>query len=242
MPSYFTINPSSETGTKNITITAQPNTGRNSRSETFKAYSTNVANPVESSNYLIVHQAGKPGFLEEVVPKPSPTATDTSATYNFKSNLANIKVVAPSNPTATVTGATICGVQLDSTKLANLISTSGYNVEDSNGSPDPGKYAEYNIAITFAFDKNQGQTDKTYSFTVNGATYQFTQGHTEVTRTLAFSSSVSSDRTAEGIKVTLNASGAYADGADRILQVTTTPATGVSWTIDAVSNDNTALR
>ena len=145
-------------------------------------------------------------------------------------------------PTATVTGATICGVQLDSTKLANLISTSGYNVEDSNGSPDPGKYAEYNIAITFAFDKNQGQTDKTYSFTVNGATYQFTQGHTEVTRTLAFSSSVSSDRTAEGIEVTLNASGAYADGADRILQVTTTPATGVSWTIDAVSNDNTALR
>lgn len=241
MPSYFTINPSSETGTKNITITAQPNTGRNSRSETFKAYSTNVAS-LESSNYLIVHQAEKPGFLEEVVPKPSPTATDTSATYNFKSNLANIKVVVPSNPAATVSSATICGVQLTSAQIAQLTGSSGYNVVDSSSALDPGQYAEYNIAITFAFDQNQGQTDKTYSFTVNGTTYQFTQGHTEVTRTLAFSSSVTSDRTAEGIEVTLNASGAYADGADRILQVTTTPATGVSWTIDAVSNDNSTLR
>lgn len=241
MPSYFTINPSSETGTKNITIAAQSNTGRNSRSETFKAYSTNVAN-LESSNYLIVHQSGKTGFLEVVAPIPSPTATDTSATYNFKSNLANIKVVVPSNPAATVSSATICGVQLTSAQIAQLTGSSGYNVVDSSSVLDPGQYAEYNIAITFAFDQNQGQTDKTYSFTVNGTTYQFTQGHTEVTRTLAFSSSISSDRTAEGIEVTLNASGAYADGADRILQVTTTPATGVSWTIDAVSNDNTALR
>lgn len=241
MPSYFTINPSSETGTKNITITAQPNTGRNSRSETFKAYSTNVAD-LESSNYLIVHQSGKTGFLEEVAPIPSPTATDTSATYNFKSNLANVKVVVPSNPAATVSSAIICGVQLTSAQIAQLTGSSGYNVVDSSSVLDPGQYAEYNISITFAFDQNQGQTDKIYSFTVNGTTYQFTQGHTEVTRTLAFSSSVNSDRTAEGIEVTLNASGAYADGADRILQVTTTPATGVSWTIDAVSNDNSSLR
>lgn len=241
MPSYFTITPSSETGTKNITITAQSNTGRNSRSETFKAYSTNVAD-LESSNYLIVHQSGKTGFLEEVAPIPSPTATDTSATYNFKSNLANIKVTVPSNPAATVSSAIICGVQLTSAQIAQLTGSSGYNVVDSSSALDPGQYAEYNIAITFAFDQNQGQTDKTYSFTVNGTTYQFTQGHTEVTRTLAFSSSVTSDRTAEGIEVTLNASGAYADGADRILQVTTTPATGVSWTIDAVSNDNSSLR
>lgn len=239
--SNITVSPSSETGTKNITITAQSNTGRNSRSETFKAYSTNVAN-LESSNYLIVHQSGKTGFLEAVAPIPSPAATDTSATYNFKSNLANIKVVVPSNPAATVSSATICGVQLTSAQIAQLTGSSGYNVVDSNSVLDPGQYAEYNIAITFAFDQNQGQTDKTYSFTVNGTTYQFTQGHTEVTRTLAFSSSVSSDRTAEGIEVTLNASGAYADGADRILQVTTTPATGVSWTIDAVSNDNSSLR
>ena len=164
--SIWHVDPGSGEGNMVLSISAEPNTGRNSRNIILSA---DGPEDISSTNKLSVtqdgeHMPGKTsgGFIMVVNPTNSIDADGGDATFTGETNLQTLKLILP-NTTITEASVIVNEVKTDlsSSDIAALTGSSGYSP-----SGDPGASNSYKFAFTAHVGENLTQDNRTFTGTI----------------------------------------------------------------------------